>query len=129
MEKPFNEKNDMLKQWMQELPLESPSQDFTIKVMQGISAKSEVTQFKPLISKRAWWLIGTLLLFSITYLYINPNSGTVPEGLTNLLGSVSFENPIKKLVLPKTAIYAIGFMALFLLQVPFLKRLHDKQYQ
>ena len=129
MEKPFNEKNDKLKQWMQELPLESPSLDFTKKVMQGISAKSELTQYKPLISKRAWWLIGILLLFSIAYLYINPTSGTVPEGVTNLLGHLSFENPIKKLVLPKTAIYAIGFMALFLLQVPFLKRLHDKQYQ
>ena len=44
--------------------LESPSLDFTANVMQEIEASqvSHITVYKPLISKRAWFVIAILII-------------------------------------------------------------------
>ena len=128
MEKPFNEKNDKLKHWMQELPLESPSSDFTSKVMGRIHAKSVVTEYRPLISKTAWIIIGLLFLGALIWLYLNPSSNMLPQEQLSILDGVQFKNPFEALQLSRTTIYAIAFLALFMVQIPFLKRVVEKHY-
>ncbi len=128
MEKPFNEKDTQLRNWMKELPMDAPSPDFTNKVMVRVIAKNSATQFQPLISKGAWVVIGTLFGAALIWLYWNPATNLIPSDSFSLLEGVEWRSPFKEIQLPKTAVYAIGFMALFLLQIPFLKKLIDKNY-
>lgn len=109
--------------------MESPSPDFTHKVMERISAQSTVTQYQPLIPKTAWVFIVLGLLASMVWLYWNPSSSLLPGDSVSLIDKITWTNPFEKLNLSKTMVYALGFLALFLLQIPFLKRLHDRQFQ
>lgn len=118
----------MLKQWMQELPLESPSSDFTTKVMGQIRGKSLVTEYKPLISKTAWVIIGLLIIGAVLWLYFNPSSNMMPEEQLSILDGLQFKNPFEALQLSRTSLYAIAFLALFIVQIPFLKRVVEKNY-
>lgn len=128
MEKQFNKQDSLVKEWMNELPMESPSPDFTSRVMERITAKATVTQYQPLISKRVWILIGILFVGALLWLYFNPSSEMIPAEATSFLEGFEWNNPLTEIRLPKTVVYAIGFMALFLLEIPFLKRIMDKAY-
>jgi len=69
-----NEKLDaMLERLMRDEALESPSVNFTDKVMDKVYAieASEVTVYKPLISRRIWLIIGLVLGALFTYILIN----------------------------------------------------------
>lgn len=61
-------------------PLESPSHDFTSKVMVNVLAldKSKATVYKPLISKTGWVLIFGGIIATMGYFIIN--GGTQSEG-------------------------------------------------
>ena len=65
---------------IKETPLESPSHDFTSKVMANVLAigKSKATVYKPLISKKGWLLIFGGIIATVMYLLIN--DGTQSEG-------------------------------------------------
>ena len=71
---------------MKETSLESPSHDFTSKVMANVLAidKSKVTVYKPLISKRGWVLIFGGIVATIVYLFLN--GGTQSEGQPGSFG-------------------------------------------
>jgi len=70
-----NDKNmeQFIARALKETPLESPSNDFTSKVMTGVLAmeKSNVTKYKPLISKTGWMIIFTGFTAAIVYLLLN----------------------------------------------------------
>ena len=125
MEEQFKKQDDILKKLLKESPLESPSVDFSKKVMQQIERKQEVKVYRPLISKTAWTAIAAVFLLSLVWIYYNPSS-TVSSTTLALQERVSFENPLKGFTLSKTTIYAVGFMALFLFQIPFLKRITER---
>ena len=65
---------------IKETPLESPSHDFTSKVMANVLAidKSKTTVYKPLISKTGWVLIFGGIIATMVYFIIN--GGTQSEG-------------------------------------------------
>ncbi len=58
---------------MKETSLESPSRDFTSKVMANVLAigKSNVTEYKPLISKTGWILIFGGIIGTVVYFLTN----------------------------------------------------------
>jgi hypothetical protein len=58
---------------IKETPLVSPSPDFTAKVMAGVFAfdKSKATVYKPLISKKGWFLIFGGIIATLVYFLIN----------------------------------------------------------
>jgi hypothetical protein len=58
---------------IKETPLESPSYDFTAKVMATVVAvdKSKATVYKPLISKTGWVLIFGGIIAAIGYFILN----------------------------------------------------------
>lgn len=64
---------------MTETPLESPSHDFTSRVMATVLSieKSKATVYKPLISKTTWFLICGSFITAIVYFIIN--GGTQSE--------------------------------------------------
>ena len=68
-------KDNFVDKVVKDSSLESPSLDFTNKIMSQINAttQSEITIYKPLISKRAWFIIGALIVGGLTYLMFGNN--------------------------------------------------------
>jgi len=117
---------------MKDQTLESPSFDFTSKIMSQVIATktSNVTVYKPLISKSVLIgiIAGIIALVSYGILYGNPK----PSRWTNsfyfiLLYNINFSDSFH---MSKTATYSIVLTSLFLLiQISFLKNYFDKKYE
>lgn len=106
--------------------LESPSLDFTASVMSQVKAvNSNVTVYKPLISKIGWvFIIASFLVLTVYLIF-----GTETES-SSLLSSIDFSilsknkitNTLTSFTIPKTFVYAIVLFGLmFWVQIPFLK--------
>ena len=56
---------------MKETVLEKPSMDFTSQVMLKVNvlSQSEITTYKPLISKRMWTIISVIAVGALVYLF------------------------------------------------------------
>ena len=121
-------KNDFedIKRIVNEAGLESPSSGFLQSVMNKVEEHSMATsrvKYSPLITKRGWLLLGTIVLGIVVSLLFFEGSGdswlsnvTWPEfSLETILGSkASFQ-------LYNTTIYGLVFLgALFAIQVIFL---------
>ncbi|MCB0457809.1 MAG: hypothetical protein R2776_04860 [Flavobacteriaceae bacterium] len=128
MEELFNKQDAVLKKLLKEIPLEKPSLDFSKKVMLTIEKQKVGKTYRPLISKRVLLGIGAIFILSLVWLYFNPSSSMYSEEALSLSEKLNFKMPFNPITLSKTAIYAIGFMALFFLQIPFLKRIIEKNY-
>jgi hypothetical protein len=128
MEEQFSNQDELVKKMIKGMPLEQPSSDFTQKVMQRVLKQAAKNIYRPLISKKAWWIIASMFFIGTLWLYYNPGTSIINTDSIPWENKLTFKNPLENLHLSKTAIYAIGFMALFLLQIPFLKRLLDKRY-
>lgn len=61
---------------MQEKVLDTPSANFTANVMQRLPEKSAATVYKPLISKKGWFLVGAGILLVLTWLFVDPSDQT-----------------------------------------------------
>lgn len=122
MEKPYNNEEELVKKMIKGLPLERPSSDFTQKVMQQVLRRSLKNSYQPLISKRAWLVIAMMFILGVLWLFYNPETSLIDSEALSWNDKLQFKNPFETIELSKTTVYAIGFMALFLLQIPFLKR-------
>lgn len=115
-----------------ETTLESPSMDFTAHVMSQVDviAESDVTIYKPLISKRVWIVIIMAIIGLFSYVifgntaeseFLNSLDLTVVSDtkLANILSGFSFS---------KTILYAAAMFALmFAIQVTMLKGYFDRR--
>lgn len=122
MEKPYNNEEELVKKMIKGLPLERPSSDFTQKVMQQVLRRSLKNSYQPLISKRAWLVIAMMFILGVLWLFYHPETSLIDSEALSWNNKLQFKNPFETIELSKTTVYAIGFMALFLLQIPFLKR-------
>ena len=96
--------------------------------MQKVAAKNVSVAPKSLIPRWGWLLIAAFFVGAMVLLYgYQPSQPGLIEGYL-ADKSLAFENPMKGVALPKTFFYGIGFLALFLIQVPFLKRQISKSY-
>ena len=66
---------------IKETPLESPSPDFTARVMASVLAldKSKATVYKPLISKMGWVLIFGGIIATLVYFIMNGSAQVVSQ--------------------------------------------------
>ncbi len=127
--------DDFVEKVVKDSSLESPSLDFTNKIMSKIEtiSQSEITVYRPLISKKAWFIIATLIIGGLTYLMLGDNMQTTGwfdsldyslitnNKITEKIGSVTFS---------KTLMYAITFFAVvFFIQIPLLKNYFDKRLE
>src|SRR6187551_2794563 len=73
---PDEELEKIVEKLMQETSLEKPSPDFTTKVMfQAYAADTGTTTlYKPLISKRAWFIIFGIIFFLLVFLVSKGNA-------------------------------------------------------
>ena len=123
MENSPKEIEKLTQKWVQEAGLEQPSLDFVQKVMEAVDVSaSKAKVYRPLISKRGWSLVAALFIACVVAIYLLPlgDSGYLTSiDLTNL---PSIQNPFEGMTVSKPMLYAVGFLALFLVQIPFLKR-------
>ena len=120
---------------VKESSLETPSLDFTSNIMSQIEAvpQNEITVYEPLISKRAWFIIGALILGGLTYLMLGNNLQTT-GWFDNINYSVftnnRFTEMISSMTFSRTSMYAITFFTVvFFIQIPLLKNYFDKRIE
>lgn len=125
----------LAKKVMQLSSLESPSLDFTAKIMAKVeaSATSSITVYKPLISKSGWLIISILVIGGLTY-------GIFSSGLEGLgwfdnvdysiISNNKVTEAISRITFSKTLMYAIGLCGLmFLIQILMMKHYFNRQFE
>jgi hypothetical protein len=116
---------------MKDSVLETPSFDFTTKVMSQVLAtkKSEVYVYKPLISKPVF--IVTFGCFILLFMYLFINKDTQTNTLVNYPNFDFIHNINLSSIynFPKITIYTV-VLATFMLfiQISFLKKHFDNQF-
>lgn len=113
--------------------LESPSLDFTANVMQQVEASqiSHITVYKPLISKRAWYVIAVLVIGGLLYsIFGGLQSTALLESVDlSIISDNQVTNAISGITISKILGYAIGVGGLFwFIQISIAKHLIDKSY-
>ncbi len=129
MEKRSKDIDKVTQKLVNDAGLHQPSTAFLTHVMEAVSKQTYSQKvYQPLISKRGWGIFAIILVVSILLLYIFPTTQDtfIDQFINSENLSVNFQLPEFKL--SKTMIYGIGFLALFLLQIPFLKRFIVKNY-
>ena len=114
---------------MAESTLESPSIDFTSKVMSQILVveKSKIRYYRPLISAPIWITIFGSLIFLILYFafWNESNNSEIDHSYI-----VNIPNIFSDFHFSKNTVYGILIVPLMILvQIPLLKNYYDKKYQ
>ena len=115
---------------MKSSTLETPSFDFTSKVMLHVSATSTstVTVYKPLISKTAWVIMLLLTTVIIVYSLFSKDTSTL--GLFDKLDFSKVFKLFSGVKISQTAMYSLLMFAVMLfIQVPLLKHYFNKRFE
>jgi len=131
MEERFNREEEFLRKLLYEAVTEKPSADFKSKIMRHIEAdKTLVNAYEPLISERVWYLVAFAMVLTTGWLYFQFSEISIDlSGNFNYLKLEILEIRFPNIHLSRTIEFAVAFVALFFLQIPFLKRVIDKQYE
>lgn len=110
---------------MQETSLETPSFDFTSKIMAQVSVeKSKAIPYKPLISKPVWFSIIVSVLGMVFYAFFARNSKSQFDF------NFQFPNLIPNIPISDSTSYAVLIVAfMILIQIPILKIYYDKRFE
>ena len=117
---------------MKDTLLESPSSDFTSKVMSKILASktSDVTVYKPLISKSVFIVIFGCIITLFIYLLMN---GEKQENswFSHIKFNLFYNNELTSVFkVSKIMLYAVvSTTIMFLVQISFLKNYFNKQLE
>ena len=126
MEEQYKHLDKRTKELIKEAGTYKPSADFLSNVMSAVELKAKQEVYKPLISKTTWFIICTLLLAWIIVFYMYPTSYSSVFKNMDLTNIMSFDNPFSGYEISKNLIYGLGFLGLFLVQIPFLKNYMEK---
>ena len=114
--------------------LESPSLDFTANVMAEIEASSisEITVYKPLISKRSWFILMIIIGGGLIYSFTGSNiesTGLLEKMDFSIISDNMVTEALAGFTISKIFAYAIGFFGLvFFVQIPMMKHYLDKRF-
>ncbi|OMQ12225.1 hypothetical protein [[Flexibacter] sp. ATCC 35103] len=121
---------NLIEKMMRENTLESPSFDFTSKIMSQVlvAEQSKIKAYKPLISNSTWIFIGISLIALTFYaVYSNNNTSnfeiakTYSDKVSALFSGIHFSKNILYSLL------IVPFM--ILVQIGVLKNYFDKKYE
>jgi len=114
--------------------LETPSLGFTANIMSNINVvtkQSESTIYKPLISKKSWFIIAFIFIVICAYLLFGNTSesiGWFNDVDFSFVPSFNMANVLPEISFSKTVLYAIVVLTLMLfIQIPLLKKHFDNQ--
>ncbi len=129
MEKPSKKIESYTGNLIKEAGLQQPSTSFFTNVMNAVEAKKahQSVVYQSLISKQTWMVLLVASVVVIGFLLMIPSSSETIINLPNLhFEKLSFHLP--ELHFSKITIYGLGFLGLFLIQIPLLKRQLEKNY-
>lgn len=121
---------NLIEKMMRENTLESPSIDFTSKIMSQVlvAEKSKIKVYKPLISKTTWVFIGISLITLTAYSISSGNdisdfdiAKLYSDKASTLFSGIHFSKNILY------ALLIVPFMVL--IQIGVLKNYFDKKYE
>ncbi|MBS7230347.1 hypothetical protein KHA90_04860 [Flavobacterium psychroterrae] len=121
---------NLIEKIMSETTLESPSFDFTSKIMSQVfvAEKSKIKVYKPLISTTTWIFIGISLIALTAYAFYSnndiSNSETAQVYLDKASALFSGIHPSTNVLY---ALLIVPFMVL--VQIGVLKNYFDKKYE
>ena len=127
MEEQYRKIDKKTQELIKEAGTYKPSADFLSNVMSAVEISAKKVAYKPLISKTTWFIICALLLAWMVVFYVYPSSYSSVFKSAELTNKLSFENPFSGFELSKTLAYGLGFLGLFLVQIPFLKSYMEKR--
>ncbi|RZJ50666.1 MAG: hypothetical protein EOO44_15915 [Flavobacterium sp.] len=120
---------NLIEKMMSEETLQSPSIDFTSKIMAQVSIIEEkkLKVYKPLISKQTWFIIIGLLIAFAIYAFASGNDYDLK--ISNLYIN-EYSNIFSGFHVSEYTLYAILIIpVMMLIQIPLLKNYYDKKYQ
>lgn len=123
--------DELSRKVMGKTSLESPSFDFTQSVMSQIktTAVSQLTAYKPLISKPMWFFIAILSLSGVCYILLGPQSQSLWLQKLKLDNYISFSDLTPNLEMSQVTLYVfVLFAIMFSIQIPILKRQLNKRF-
>lgn len=125
-----SKKTDIITQGLiKEGGLHKPSAKFVDNVMDAVTQlKKEQEIYHPLISKNAWIVLIFLIATIVVILSVFSNIDYTLLSNYDLFDKPFFNVTLPEMKFSKEVIYGIGFLGLFLLQIPILKRQLDKRY-
>ncbi len=117
---------------MQKSTLQTPSFQFTDKVMAAVNTqqKTAATRYRPLIPKYIWVAIAVIVVGFTGYLWflIQPAPLDLPTLTFDFMENNAFSKELATISPSKITIYAVLLLALMLcVQIPMLKSYFDKQ--
>ena len=129
MEKTFKNIEDSLYSLGKNAGSEQPSPNFLANVMNAVISKSVVQKnYQPLISKKVWFTLVAAIVIGIVLLNVFPSDSAGYLSQYSFADKLSFNINLPEFKASKTMVYAVGFLSLFLLQIPFIKYYHNKRY-
>ena len=120
---------NFIEKMMAESSLQSPSMDFTSKIMSQVLVieKSKIKVYKPLISKQIWILIVGSLIVCAFYTIM---TSSVNDFKTNELYTQKIADLFTEIQISKNSLYAMLIVPIMILiQIPMLKNYYYKKYQ
>lgn len=129
-----NDKNleQLIDKMMAEDKLQSPSFDFTSKIMSEVLVLEEkkLKTYKPLISKSVWIFIGLALLGLVIYISLfSVSQNNLEIEKMGELYSDKISNSFSGIHFSKNILYAILIVPfMILVQIGILKNYFDKKY-
>ena len=128
--------DNLAKKVVKSSELEKPSLDFTANVMAKIEVQQEIssiTVYKPLISKKAWFIIVAVVIASLTYAIFGVGVDGLSWGKEMDLSFISdnkFTKALGSITFSKTLMYAIAFFgAAWFIQITMTKHYLDKRLE
>ncbi|WP_282050723.1 hypothetical protein [Maribacter aquivivus] len=116
---------------MKETKIETPSIDFTSKIMSQVDviANSDLTTYKPLISKPVWIGIIATITGILTYSFFTTSASSFPSNIDfNTLFNTRLKPSISNHLFSKTMTLSMAvFALLFAIQIPLLKKYLNKR--
>ena len=130
-EQEAKELENLVAKAMQKATLETPSFQFTDKVMAAVNApqQSATVSYRPLIPKYMWVAIATAIVGITVYLWflIQPTPLNLPELSFDFIKNNSFSKEFTAFTPSKITSYAVLLLALMLcVQIPVLKNYFNK---
>ena len=130
--KHIEELDAFAKKYIKEIPKETPSANFTTSIMDVISQlKPEKTiVYKPLISKKGWFLVAASIIAIILIPFNTSEEGilSLPEMNFSFIEKMSFSGLFESMSVSTATLYAaILFSILVFVQIFYLKGYFEKR--
>jgi hypothetical protein len=127
------QESTFIKKYVKEIPLESPSRNFTSNIMDILvqEEKQVALQSEPLISMKIWLAVASFVVMClIAVLQKGTSLGLeIPRFKTNFLSKIQLPNVFDSLSVSSTMLYSVMlFTLLAFVQMAYLKNHFNKRF-